>query len=111
MLRVVSNNMAYCLSTHPISPRISLQKKINIYLYIYKRKKLKTFSGELLCFFTCSDEMVDECVVILCPEQRAGENHAVEWNVVFCHEVVQLHLEDKPERHIKYHLFGNKYNN
>lgn len=72
-----------------------------IYSFI-RTKSAEQFSRELLCI-TCSDEMVDERVVVLRPEQRAGENHTVEWNVVFCHEVVQLHLQDKWERI----LFGN----
>lgn len=62
-----------------------------------RTKSAERVSGKLLCI-TCSDEMVDECVVVLCPEQRAGENYTVEWNIVFCHEVVQLHLQDKWER-------------
>lgn len=66
-------------------------------IFVCYNKISGTVSGELLCI-TCSNQMVDECVVVLRPEQRAGENYTVEWNIVFCHEVVQLHLQDKWER-------------
>ena len=36
--------------------------------------------------------MVEEGVVILCPQQRAGKDNSVERHVVLGHELVQLHL-------------------
>ena len=35
--------------------------------------------------------MVEEGVVILCPQEGAGEHHSVEGNIVLGHELVPVH--------------------
>ena len=41
---------------------------------------------------TSGANVVEDGVVILCPQQRAGKDNGVEWHVVLGHELVQLHL-------------------
>ena len=36
--------------------------------------------------------MVEQCIVILSPEQRTGKDHSVEGNVVLGHELVVFNL-------------------
>ena len=41
---------------------------------------------------TCRAHVVEEGVVILCPQEGAGEHHSVEGNIILGHELVLLDL-------------------
>jgi hypothetical protein len=36
--------------------------------------------------------MVEQCIVIVSPQQRTGKHHGVEGNVVLGHELIVIHL-------------------